>query len=53
MNCVSCAPHPVTSVSLAVGLSGAMLSLTMANRHHDAARLASEQIALFDSAVIR
>jgi adenylate cyclase len=37
-------------VSLAAGLSGAMLSLTMANRHHDAARLASEQIALFDSA---
>jgi adenylate cyclase len=36
--------------SLAAGLSGAMLSLTMANRHHDAARLASEQIALFDSA---
>ena len=28
-----------------------MLSLTMANRHHEAARLASEQIALFDSAV--
>ena len=37
-------------VSLAAGLSGAMLSLTMANRHHDAARLAFEQIALFDSA---
>ena len=38
-------------VSLAAGLSGAMLSLTMANRHHEAARLASEQIALFDAAV--
>jgi adenylate cyclase len=37
-------------VSLAGGFSGAMLSLTMANRHHDSARLASEQIALFDSA---
>ena len=37
-------------VSLVAALSGAMLSLTMANRHHDAARLASEQIALFDSA---
>ena len=37
-------------VSLAVGLSGAVLSLTMANRHHDSARLASELIALFDSA---
>jgi adenylate cyclase len=36
--------------SLAAGLSGAMLSLTMANRHNEAARLASEQIALFDSA---
>ena len=38
-------------VSLASGLSGAMLSLTMANRHHESARLASEQIALFDSSV--
>ncbi len=38
-------------VSLAAGLSGAMLSLTMANRHHESVRLASEQIALFDSAV--
>jgi adenylate cyclase len=38
-------------VSLAPGLSGAMLSLTMANRHHESARLASEQITLFDSAV--
>ena len=37
-------------VSLAGGFSGAMLSLTMANRHHDSARLASELIALFDSA---
>jgi adenylate cyclase len=37
-------------VSLAGGFSGAMLSLTMANRHHDSAQLASEQIALFDSA---
>jgi adenylate cyclase len=37
-------------VSLAGGFSGTMLSLTMANRHHDSARLASEQIALFDSA---
>jgi adenylate cyclase len=37
-------------VSLAASLYGAMLSLTMANRHHYAARLASEQIALFDSA---
>jgi adenylate cyclase len=37
-------------VSLAAGLSGTMLSLTMANRHHDSSRLASEQIALFDSA---
>jgi adenylate cyclase len=39
-----------TDVSLVSGFSGALLSLTMANRHHDAARLASEQIALFDSA---
>ena len=38
-------------VSLAAGLSGAMLSLTMANRHNESVRLASEQIALFDSAV--
>ena len=38
-------------VSLAAGLSGAMLSLIMANRHHESAKLASEQIALFDSAV--
>jgi adenylate cyclase len=38
-------------VLLAPGLSGAMLSLTMANRHHESARLASEQITLFDSAV--
>jgi adenylate cyclase len=37
-------------VSLAAGRSGAMLSLTMANRHRESARLASEQIALFDSA---
>jgi adenylate cyclase len=37
-------------ISLAGGFSGAMLSLTMANRHHDSARLASELIALFDSA---
>jgi adenylate cyclase len=37
-------------VSLAVALSGALLSLTMANRHHDSARLAAELIALFDSA---
>lgn len=34
---------------LAAGLSGAELSLTMANRHTESARLASEQIALFDS----
>ncbi|WP_283160244.1 adenylate/guanylate cyclase domain-containing protein [Mycobacterium colombiense] len=34
---------------LAAGLSGATLSLTMANRHNESARLASEQIALFDS----
>ena len=40
-------------VSLAAGLSGAILSLTMANRHHEAGRLASEQIALFDSVVDR
>jgi adenylate cyclase len=38
-------------VALAAGFSGRMLSLTMANRHHESARLASEQIALFDSAV--
>lgn len=38
-------------VSLAASLSGAMLSLTMANRHRESVRLASEQIALFDSAV--
>jgi adenylate cyclase len=38
-------------LSLAAGLSGAMLSLTMANRHQESVRLASEQIALFDSAV--
>ena len=37
-------------VSLAVGLSGAVLPLIMANRHRDSARLASELIALFDSA---
>ncbi|WP_459972942.1 ATP-binding protein [Mycobacterium sp. MUNTM1] len=35
--------------SLAAGLSGATLSLTMANRHNESARLASELIALFDS----
>jgi adenylate cyclase len=38
-------------VSLAASLSGAMLSLTMANRHSESVQLASEQIALFDSAV--
>jgi adenylate cyclase len=38
-------------VSLVASLSGAMLSMTMANRHHESVRLASEQIALFDSAV--
>lgn len=43
--CTVCGNH----VSLAAGLSGAMLSLTMANRHRESARLASEQIALFDS----
>ncbi|ORW86398.1 cyclase [Mycobacterium sp. IEC1808] len=37
-------------VSLVASLSGVMLSLTSANRHHESARLASEQIALFDSA---
>jgi adenylate cyclase len=36
--------------SLAAGLSGATLSLTMGNRNKDAARLATEQIALFDTA---
>ena len=44
--CTAAANH----VLLAAGLSGAMLSLTMANRHHESARLASDQIALFDSA---
>ncbi len=39
-----------TVASLAAGLSGTELSLTMGNRHREAARLASEQIALFDSA---
>jgi len=43
--CVTAADH----VSLAAGRSGAMLSLTMANCHRDSARLASEQIAFFDS----
>ncbi len=43
--CTACGDH----VSLAAGLSGAMLSLSMANRHRESARLATEQIALFDS----
>jgi adenylate cyclase len=38
-------------VSLAAGISGATLSLIMANRHRESVRLATEQIALFDSAV--
>jgi adenylate cyclase len=38
-------------VWLVASLSGAVLSLTMSNRHHESVRLASEQIAVFDSAV--
>lgn len=37
-------------VWLVASLSGAVLSLTMSNRHHESVRLASEQIAVFDSA---
>ncbi|OBK52411.1 adenylate/guanylate cyclase domain-containing protein [Mycobacterium sp. 1081908.1] len=38
-------------VWLVASLSGAVLSLTMSNRHHESVRLASEQIAVFASAV--